>query len=555
MNESAELDAKYNVLFGTTISIRVQPQGPLFDPKAELDVDERIAKSAAELLKGSPFELRDIKNFAGALGLEPFVELPKENQLEPFLRYGPPYAPAAQLDFNDSSGKRFNETWRRYFIFLLTRKAKDRPILNEWGIIGSKDRKYASGWEKYAGDWKVAYDLLVILGIRRSGSFTPNLALRTFNLCLPIGRLKPRDAKKDDGEGMRKQLSRVSTFLVTPIITLNMKPGNSYFRRTISLSLVLVPVGEEFTTSRKVTAYEMAHLSDTEFELQDSPLKEFLELLEPKSGIHPDCLTAAQLAQALIMMFYHKTRGSGADKIDGVELEELFNQMSVSEHNIQVLLSPSLVNKDVENFYRNSISPRLREELRSIVLPRQYFYDGTGEPFPDTVEFQRMVIADEAKADATGLDLFSRPGSNLIEFYYAQAEDFPRRSIKWGLPWAIYMNIGTSVLGAMIHSFYQEIESKERSAKTLISVENNFIDDIEEFYDLDIIAPNYKERYEKLRDLSGMDADFRALKEKLASLKTNVVLEDQGNQDQYLVLLAIVSAAVGAIAVLIALFR
>lgn len=81
-----------------------------------------------------------------------------------------------------------------------------------------------------------------------------------------------------------------------------------------------------------------------------------------------------------------------------------------------------------------------------------------------------------------------------------------------------------SLLDAMIHSFYRKLESSEKhKVEVLTELETEFMEDIDEFYDLDINSSLYKEEYENMRRIDGVDRDFLMLTEKLNALKTNVV--------------------------------
>jgi hypothetical protein len=112
------------------------------------------------------------------------------------------------------------------------------------------------------------------------------------------------------------------------------------------------------------------------------------------------------------------------------------------------------------------------------------------------------------------------------------------------------MSIGVSILDATIHSFYGEIASKQ-DAKTLVRIENDLVEDMDEFYDLEIRYLLFKEIYEALRSLAGIDQDFRMLKEKLNALKTNLLMLEQRRVNIYILVLAVVTAIVGIVAILI----
>ncbi|BDC17412.1 hypothetical protein HS5_03020 [Acidianus sp. HS-5] len=90
--------------------------------------------------------------------------------------------------------------------------------------------------------------------------------------------------------------------------------------------------------------------------------------------------------------------------------------------------------------------------------------------------------------------------------------------------WAIFYFIisSLSMLLASLYSVYNVI-AYEKSEK-ILHIENELIDDLYEFYDLDF-APYLKQIFRKLRRVFGGDADYQALREKLELTKDNSIRE------------------------------
>ena len=166
----------------------------------------------------------------------------------------------------------------------------------------------------------------------------------------------------------------------------------------------------------------------------------------------------------------------------------------------------------------------LHDELRSIITPSNFY-----KKWPDVIDFKKLVITNDSRLGSSGsISLFNKGDSKIFNFTQDKDENFPKFSFKWGFVYLLYMGISISVLDVMIQSFYRELESSEKhKSEAIVELETEFIEDIDEFYDLDINYPYYKEEYENLRKVDGINKDFQMLKDKLNALKTNAVLEEQ----------------------------
>ena len=225
---------------------------------------------------------------------------------------------------------------------------------------------------------------------------------------------------------------------------------------------------------------------------------------------------------------------------------------------------PSLNKEEVENFYKGLRTPNIKskvhDELRSLVTPDEFIDDDKHFiVFPDVVKFEKMELTDNARRDSNGISFFNKESSTLLSLLSNDIEKFPYYSFKWGFAWFLYMSMSMSLLDAMIYSAHCKIDSEENEAKTLATIETDFIKDIQEFYDLDINKSNYKETYERMRKIDGLDKDFRILKDKISTLKTNLVLIEQKKVNARIVWLTVAivgtGSIIGAIEIIIQLFH
>lgn len=536
-------DLTYNLLWAITGSVRVESENVsrtdcrrclLFDSEENLDLNKRLKSCLGEeaLKKNNldKFQLKDLRQIAKSIDYDNEKSPENKNandksKLSDF-QYSVPYETSKILNFKDMSEEEIKNYWQSEWIKLRSRGySKGNIIFNEWAITSQNEWPNENADEKKQdkphNDWnecdKATYNLILLLGLRRSILFTFEMAPRIFNICLPFGKLERQKNKDEDSH------TKASHFLVTPVILLTAKektePENSYFRNTLSVSLLLVPVNETFNEKQNVSAKEMYEIyKRTKFKMTDSPLKNFLSLgnldnISAEDLLERTCRKIVSIAEITMN-----------------DDRQISNQLSKSTHITQCVLTQSLNDEQIEKFHRNAVSIQkkvvnLHDELRSIVTPWLFY----GKQH-DVVDFKRMTITDKARLGSSGtITVFHRGDSRVVSLMPYMTENFPKNSLKWMFAWVLYMSMSMSLLDVMIHSFYRKLESSEKhKAEVLMQLENEFIEDIDEFYDLDIIAPIYKEEYEKLRKIDGVNQDFQIVKDKMNALKTNVVLKEQG---------------------------
>jgi hypothetical protein len=560
MNESRKSSKDYCLILGITQSMTVRSRSVLFnksDENKSLTLDERIKKCFSEKALESSFHVKDLREFAESVKVEgKYCEHEVLNQPKNYIIYDLPYASSLILTFGfDSNGGQPEEYLKAvHTILFSSRLPSPKDVLfNEWAIVSNDENRYMD-------DWRVAYDLLLLLGRRRSRVFANQLALRIFNICLPVGRLRPRAAKDSETKNRIAYQNEVFDFVAIPVLTLDAKPQSTFFRNTISLSLVLVPVNEKYNRSRKVSAHEMCHVKDdTEFDIVDSPLKEFLAKIDPGFDGGPS-LTARQLSVLLCRTIHDVASKPCETKETEKSWERAYHQLLMSTHFTQSILASDLDNRTIERFYQNSISSSFRNELRCVVTPASVLNDRKRFEFPETADFERMLVTDRSKIESDSLVFFNKQYSTIIDLIPSEQERFSETSVRWRFAWHLYMSINMSVMDAMIYSFHDELLSERHQVEALGIAESEFVKDIDEFYELDILNSIYKERYEKIRAIDGLDKDFKMLKAKLAAIKTNLVLDEQRrfNKEQNKInknteRLTIVSVGIAVAAIIIAI--
>ncbi len=217
-------------------------------------------------------------------------------------------------------------------------------------------------------------------------------------------------------------------------------------------------------------------------------------------------------------------------------------------------LGDSLDNLTISQFYTYPDKCVIREELRNIISPEEILPDRIKHPHPDTINFKSILVIDNAKIDSNHLSFYKKRDSMITIFKGRVNEDFPNYSMKWSLFWNLYMSISLSFLHAKIASIYKKLEKDHEESEMLCTIETDMVQDLDEFYDLDIRQPLYKEFYERMKNIDGVNRDFKMLKEKLKNLKSNALLIEEKRLNERIESLTGISVFVGIAGVLLGLF-
>ncbi|MCL5874170.1 MAG: hypothetical protein M1161_02370 [Candidatus Thermoplasmatota archaeon] len=530
MEESLEYQRSNRILYSFTNSFIVNSNSLLTSEDSDLTIEKRIARCVEILVGKTGFKSRNIEELANDISLEPAWTsvspiIPQTIRYKSF-RF-------SQSDFLDYEGKKRSSTITDAIAIKFSRTGE--PIYNEWAIVPSQSARE---------ELSVAYNIVLTMGIQRS-IFVSEMGSRIFNVLLPPGKIKSREKKPEDSPHQVAYQEEVSNFLIIPIITLVQQPKKDSFRKTVSLSLLLIPTDESFSMNRMITSHEIKHMAnETYFEICDSSLKSYLLA----NGIQEN--ESFKLLNLLIQVTRLSYQNlSGYEYVSERDLEKLNDEVSISLRQTIGILSDSIKEEDVKNFYGKSPSKNLYTLLNLLIFPEWHLSEYPKRP--DAVDFSNVSIKDRSGIN-TGYFVFFNPDTKKTIFIMSsqfertsELSKFFEFSIRWASFWYLYIDVSISSLRTMIHSFYNEI-ANERGAKALLTIEEELIEDIEEFYELGINSFLFKDIYKRLRELAGLDEDFKVLKEKLEALKTNVVIKDQRVTNRMLILLTIVLIIVTA---------
>jgi uncharacterized membrane protein len=314
-------------------------------------------------------------------------------------------------------------------------------------------------------------------------------------------------------------------FIVVPVLTLNRKPGTSRFRRTLSVSLIFVPVASDWIGPAKASAEDLRNCFWSRGFTLSGPLTKFVQAVN--NGTLEDILTGIikRIVSSLVK-----------DSEIGKAWSAAFSQISYSRQFTLDVLAETIDADTIIAFLGrgSSLSAQLVEELNSLVAPLDRLAIDGDNAMPSSVDYKSLCVNDAFGIDARHLDFYNPRESKLVGIMNSRWEG--TRSIKWLFAWHLYMSLGLSSFESMNYHVYRKLET-ERGLEALIHVESELAEEIDEYYDLEIGVPIYKNAYERLKRVAGIEEDYDRLKKKIESFKTNVVIKDQRDLTGILILL------------------
>jgi hypothetical protein len=510
---------QYDGIFGTTTSVRLLTNSRLFKGKKDKRAYVKAQERLTDCFRAEKFEFVSICDMARRLKCS--GQLPEIHEEAPwqgsYREYILPYVYSALLDFDDIAKKDWNATdeeWQTRRLYSHYDDQKQELLYNDWFITEEENAEKDGG---LPSEDKIAYDIGLLLAIRRRHIFSRDFGTRLYNVVLPSCRAHFDDKVAVGSEELPREI------LVTPVITFSRKAISSSFRRTFSVSLVVLSVsGDE---RRSLSGAALKNLFNKKFVIEAGNLSKLLKL------------EAEQLEVNL-----HELRKSVlrfvVESISEEEPEWGFLWAQSHNQELGVLKTGLATVQELKDFQLGESDGSFRQVLRETVELDRYFADEPRLPQPDTVRFEKLNVNDEEHLDSESLIFYNPQFNYFIGISGIDRQMFPFTSLKWLFLWSLYMLIGLSAVEGMMYSFYREIEEGS-GLWPLVDVENDLIVDMDELYDLDIKSSIYKTQYEKIKKIAGIEDDYNKLKDKLSAQKANENLIQQNKLNVMLIILSL----------------
>ena len=396
------------------------------------------------------------------------------------------------------------------------------------------------------------FDVAAIVADRRSHMMAQGLAQRTYNVFLPPATIHEVAVPS-------------RTYIVIPVLSFIRLSSKSCFRRTFSLSLVIIPVSKHTNAPRSLDQGESAALQSG-------------WTLIPESGIASYSVTAGGLSTFLA----RRSAALSPSSQSILTLRELLQDVLVTV--ADNVVNPNRQKRDDALFNRLSdlvvraVQASICGGCCSVISDvsaselRRWQANPAGETAIDNKLNQAIIglIDPEptrqwATAEPSAFRLHHGRGAEPLipTFYFSfgvqrlvftpSAPDLESRdaSILWVIGWHLLLMTGISALLEMLGTFHNEMEHRPTAVSAQAFLKE-FLVDLEEYFDFDLLSV-YRLEFDALKKVEGIDSDFDRLRERVTALGQERIIEESRKINQRLLWIAIASFLV-SVALLILTF-
>jgi hypothetical protein len=385
----------------------------------------------------------------------------------------------------------------------------EKEYPREFAIINSQRLS------KFDHEFRTAFHLLCVLGYRRSELFTSDFHLRLLNIALPPGVVSING-------------NLANSYVVVPIMILHRLTRSAGFTRIVTINLVMIPRDmsrSEHGQTRKITSAEIESFRDevTSFSQEkrekmrldvQGPLREYLAL---------DAEVAFdELADMLLGTVYAQLTSNTGDPLS----------VASSRAYSSLVAADLLVNWDLpagEAFpwqdWLHGKPDRNLEEQAFEILRFSDSHSRSPHTVAGALDLHSLCTNDENGLDVDVLQFYDPQKFLRLFLQHESYETALTKGLLWStLGWYLFTNVSVSLLREIVRTFHYEMESKQ-DLKSLLSVSHEFLDVIDDFYDLAVRQVVLKMNYEKVRHISGLDKDYKNLREAVQALESDMSLD------------------------------
>lgn len=363
---------------------------------------------------------------------------------------------------------------------------------------------------------RLTYNVLYLMGIRRSKLFRLAYGERLFTIALP-----PALLKSEQGEHLA----------IVPILMLTRLPRMTSFRRTVTVTFVTVPLKIDAAgvrpTRRVPTGAEVAAVADefakaTEYFSTDRGRKFAVSGALADYAHLPETLSIPELmvrTLETVVQAFTRSKNATLSALRGLR------ESSISS---VCYLVPWVDREDL---------PWVRwcggetDELLESEFHRLVFWDDYGErthafSTSETVDFPSLSIGNAHGADMSGLTLYNPQLNAKFVLYPARAEAYPNHSVLRWFAWQVYLDAAISSVRSLLGRFHDTIDNAV-DLRTVLSSAQDLGTELSEVYDLDLADFFYRREYETLRGVLRLNDDYEYMRGRLAEAQGQSSLREQ----------------------------
>ncbi len=415
-------------------------------------------------------------------------------------------------------------------------------------------------WSHHIGETEIPkalgtalFNVAAILADRRSHMLAQGLAQRTYSVFLPA-------------ETIHEVTYPTRSYILVPVLSFIRLSNKSYFRRTFSLSLVMIPVSRDDNKPRGFDSDETAALQSG-------------WTLIPRSGVASYSFPAGELSTFLAQQSTTLARSEQST----ITLRELVQDILYTVVSNAVDPKPEKRNEALSDHIRDlvlravqtSICAGCCSMMPDVSVSELQSWQASPVEETDIDRKLNKVIMGLVDPEPTRLWALSEPSAFRLRhgrgaepliptFYFSFglqrllftpcAPDLESQSSStlWVVGWHLLLMTGVSALLEMLNTFHHEMENRP----TAVSAQEflkEFMTDLEEYFDFELL-PVYRLDFDALKRVEGIDNDFERLRERVNALGQDRIIEEGRTTNQRLLLIAVASLLV-SIALLALAFK
>jgi len=397
------------------------------------------------------------------------------------------------------------------------------------------------------------FNVAAMLADRRSHMLAQGLAERTYNLFLPAAMMYEKE-------------NQARYYILIPVLSCIRLSNSSCFRRTLSLSLVIIPVSKEGSTPRCLDVNEPKSLQSgwtlipepdvATYVILPGDLRTVMATYSSawnKKGERASCLR--ELVQDLLFAIVE--RSLIVDNTKDVEsLRDRMRDLVVRAVQASVCggycsVMPNITVSELRQwqgdpFGKESIGRKLNHEFSRLLGQLTMHEWAIAEPQSFRLEHGRG-------AEPAIPTFYFSFGPRRLAFTPSAADlESQYTSILWTAGWHILLMTGISALLEMLGAFHHEMERRS-TATGAQEFLKEFLVDIEEYFDFDLL-PVYRLDFDALKKVECIDDDFERLRERVTALGQERIIEEGRRTNLLLLWIGAASLFVSA-AVLVLTFK
>jgi len=402
--------------------------------------------------------------------------------------------------------------------------------------------------EKNDDSWSEIFQAMAnianLLAIRRIGLFRSSFSKRIYTLSLP-GAIVTLSGFDCD-------------FFMMPCLILYKKTSQISFRSTMTLSWFVVPIDKsnvdkqrpKLLPLRDITKLNEAFssrslLSNISIEIESmfGPLNTFFS--NTPSSLY-------DLVEATFDLFMRKRLIERPQGIKNrrfkTELTEMIEQNNMSSVLVQVSWQqPQNERMPWERFVRTGQDSAFQRALHRLMFFKDSIDDSDAHTTAKTTKFEKFQISNSFGDDLGGMTFFEPESETKFLIYPENREKYPNYSmIRW-LGFAVYSDSALSALRRLLSRLDAQIGGNLGLPRMLKTTEE-LVDDFAELYDFDIRRSLYRNEYMRLKQLSGIDADYQQLSIKVTNLTQAASLRKQQSVNNLILCLTVSALAASVVA-------